>query len=201
MKMRVHPQITRKYEGKKPFFTAFKIMNKIILRYGLIAGAVAALLMLCTGLYLRSNPDFSGMEVWGFGGIILSMLFVFIGVRVYREEECNGQISFWSAFKVGGLIALIACVCYALAWMVVSAWLMPNFMDVYAEKTLEGMRLAQKSEAEIQAATADMEHYKALYANPLYKFLLTLMEPSPVAVLVTLVSAFALKKTATSGLN
>lgn len=169
-------------------------MNKIILKYGFISGAIAAALMLGTGLYLHNNPHFKNMEVWGFAGMVLSMLFVFIGVRVYREEERNGSIGFGEAFKVGGIMALISCVCYAVAWMAVSEWLLPDFMNQYVQQTLDTMRANQQPEAEIQAAAADMAKYQEMYTNPVYKFLLTLMEPLPVAVVVSLLSALLLRR-------
>ncbi len=169
-------------------------MNKIILKYGFISGALAAALMLGTGLYLHNNPHFGGMEVWGYGGMVLSMLFVFIGVRVYREEERNGSIGFGEAFKVGGIMALISCVCYAVAWMMVSNWLLPDFMNQYVQQTLDAMRANQQPEAEIQAAAAEMAKYQEMYAKPVYKFLLTLMEPLPVALVVSLLSALLLQR-------
>ncbi len=169
-------------------------MNNIILRYGLFSGVLSALLVVGTGFYLQKNGVAGSSEVWGYAGMVISMIFIFVGVRVYRDQERGGVISFGEALKVGGLMALISCVCYSVAWMAVSEWILPDFMDQYIQFILDKMKTEQKPEAEIQKAAADMASFKEIYANPLYKFLLTLREPLPVALVVTLASAGLLKK-------
>jgi hypothetical protein len=169
-------------------------MNKIILRYGLYSGAAAAALMLATGFYLKSSDTFNGSAFWGYVGILISLIFVFVGVRTYREEVCGGQITFLEALKVGSIMALISCVCYALTWLLVDAFLLHDFMDKYAQHYIEQLRTAQKPEAEIQKAMTEMEDFKKMYANPIIKFGLTLMEPLPVALVVVLAAAGILRR-------
>ena len=169
-------------------------MNNIILRYGLFSGFLSAALVVITGIYLSKTGIVEGGEVWGYAGMVISMIFIFIGVRVFRDRERGGVISFGEALKVGGLMALISCVCYSFAWMVVSEWILPDFMDQYIQFVLDKMKTEQKPEAEIQKAAAEMASFKEIYKNPLYKFLLTLMEPLPVALVVTLTSAGLLKR-------
>ncbi len=169
-------------------------MNKIILRYGFFSGILSAALVVGTGFYLQKNGVAGSSEIWGYTGMVISMIFIFIGVRVYRDQERGGVISFGEALKVGGLMALISCVCYAVAWMAVSEWMLPDFMDQYIQFLLDKMKAEQKTEAEIQKAAAEMASFKEIYANPLYKFLLTLREPLPVALVVTLASAGLLRK-------
>jgi Protein of unknown function (DUF4199) len=169
-------------------------MHKIILRYGLYSGALAAVLMILNALYLTTVTTFDNAAITGYIGILLSLIFVFIGVRVYRDEACGGHITFLSALKAAALIALINCICYAILWMIVSDWLMPDFLDKYGQYYVDKMRAEKAPEAEIQKMVADMADFKVMYANPFYKFALTLMEPLPVAVVVTFLSALILKK-------
>ncbi len=126
--------------------------------------------------------------------MILSMLFVYIGVRTFRDQHRNGAISFGEAFKVGGIIALISCVCYVVGWLFVYEFVMPDFMDFYITSLVDKMKPAGKPEAEIQQSMAEMMHYKELYKNPLYRIGLTFMEPLPVALLVSLVSAAIVRR-------
>ncbi len=169
-------------------------MQKIILKYGLYSGALAALLMLATGLMIKSQGVASA-EAWhGYAGMILSMLFVFVGVRHYRDHERNGSITFGEAFKVGGLIALISCLCYVAAWMLVYHFVLPDFMEQFIQFYLEKMKTNGTADAEIQEAAAEMEHYRVMYQNPLYRAALTIIEPLPVALLMSLVSAFLNKR-------
>ena len=169
-------------------------MKQTILRYGLYSGAVAALLMVATGLYYSSNPHFKNGEYFGYAGILLSMLFVYFGVRSYREQVNGGVLSFGKGFQVGLLIAIISCVCYVLAWMVVYETIMPDFMDKYMEYSLAQMRQSGMAENEIEKHTAEMLQFKEMYKNPLVRFGMTFLEPFPVGLLVSVVSALALRK-------
>ena len=169
-------------------------MQSTILRYGLLSGACAAVLMLITVWYNHSNPDYENGAYFGYAGILLSMLFVFFGVRSYRDRWNGGALSFGKGFQVGILIALISCLCYVVTWMIVYETLMPDFMDKYMAHALEQMRQAGKSELEIQEQTAEMMQYKEMYKSPVTRFLITFIEPFPVALGVTLVSALVLKR-------
>ena len=165
-------------------------MKQIILRYGLLSGLVSAVLMTISVL----NVDFEYGAYYGYTGILLSMLFVFFVVKAYREQVGGGVLSFGTGFRIGLLIALISCVCYVLAWMVVYETLIPDFMDQYIKFTLDQMRASGSTEAEILKQTATMEDFKEQYKNPLYRFALTFLEPFPVGFLVALGSALVLRK-------
>lgn len=169
-------------------------MKQIILRYGLLSGAAAAVLMVATGLYYRSNPHFENGEYFGYAGILLSMLFVFLGVRAYRDQVNDGALSFGRGFQIGLLIAIISCVCYVLAWLVVYETLMPDFMEKYMADAVNRMRESGMYQAQIDEQMAEMKHYQELYKNPIYRFGLTFLEPFPVGFLVALLSALILRK-------
>lgn len=171
-------------------------MKKTILTYGLISGAVAAVLMVCSALYYRNNMDNGNGAIWGYAGILLSMVFVFLGVRAYRDNVLEGAITFGKAFQVGILIAIISCLCYVVTWMVVYETIMPDFMDQYIAHSLEQMKAAGASAEKIAATVKEMDHYKAMYQNPLTRFALTFLEPFPMGFLVTLISAGVLRRKA-----
>ena len=171
-------------------------MKNLILRYGLYSGAVSAALMLFMAYRIEQSQSFGGEEVYGYGGMILSMLFVYLGVRLFRDKERNGVITFGEAFKVGGLIALISCICYVVTWMVVYEYIMPDFLDKYITFALDKMKASGATAAEIETTTAEMAKYKTMYANPLLRAALTFIEPLPVALGMSLISAAILRKKA-----
>ncbi|MBC7773961.1 MAG: DUF4199 domain-containing protein [Phycisphaerae bacterium] len=171
-------------------------MKQTILRYGLLSGAVAAVLMVATAFRLKSSTNFEHEYFYGYAGILLSMLFVFFGVRSYREQMNGGVLSFGKGFQVGLLIAIISCVCYVLTWMIVSEMIMPDFMDNYLAHSLEQLQQSGAAQAEIEQKTAEMQQFKEMYKNPLIKFGLTFLEPFPVGFLVSLISALVLRKRA-----
>lgn len=169
-------------------------MKQTILRYGLFSGAVAAVLMTATALLTRSSMNFDYGAYYGYAGIFLSMLFVYFGVRSYRDQVAGGTLSFGKGFQVGLLIALISCVCYVLAWMVVYETLMPDFMDQYVQHMLAKLRASGTDEAEIRRQMAEIDAFKEMYKNPLARFAFTFLEPFPMGLGVALVSALILRK-------
>ncbi|TNE60322.1 MAG: DUF4199 domain-containing protein [Bacteroidetes bacterium] len=170
-------------------------MNKTILNYGLVSGGVAALLMLIMALYMQRSPDnFEHGEIFGYSGIMLSMVFVFLGVRAYRDQVSDGVISFGKAFQVGLIIMLISCVIYVIAWMIISNTLMTDFMEKYVAFVLKQLEESGASAEAISAKTAEMEHFSELYKNPLIAAGLTFLEPLPIGLPVTLISAAVLRR-------
>ncbi|MBL7825583.1 MAG: DUF4199 domain-containing protein [Saprospiraceae bacterium] len=171
-------------------------MKKTILNFGLISGAIGAVLMLASALYYKSNPDFKGGELYGYLGIFLSMIFVYLGVKSYRDKESGGAISFGKAFQIGIFISIISCLIYVLTWMFVYATIMPDFMEKYITHTLEQLQASGASAETIAAESQKMDEFKTMYQNPLVRFGLTFLEPFPVGFLVSLISAIVLRKNA-----
>jgi hypothetical protein len=169
-------------------------MKKTILTYGLISGGIAAVLMTATALYFNNATDYRNGELFGYAGILLSMVFVYLGVRAFRDNYTDGALSFGTAFKVGILITLISCACYVIAWLVVYQTLMPDFMDRYIEQALAQMKLNGATVEQIRQEAAKMEEFKTMYKNPLVRVAFTFLEPFPVGVLVTLLSSAILRR-------
>lgn len=165
-------------------------MKQTILRYGFLSGAVAAVLMVATA----SLMDFETGAYYGYAGILLSMLFVYFGVRSYREQVGEGSLTFGKGFQIGILIAIVSCVCYVLTWMLVSETLMPDFLEKYIAHTQLKLEQSGTAPAEIDRQMAEMKHYQEMYKNPLLKFGLTFLEPFPVGFLMALISAIVLRK-------
>lgn len=170
-------------------------MKKTILTFGLISGALAAGMM-SASLVFADRIGFGHSLVLGYTIIVLSFLLVFFGVRSYRDNVAGGQITFGRAFLVGISITLISCVCYVLAWEILYYNFMPDFMDKYGVYIAQKMQASGASAAAIQAKVEEVKKYKALYDNPLTNAAMTFIEPFPVGLLITVISAVALRKKA-----
>ena len=169
-------------------------MKKTVLNYGLISGSVAALLMAGTAIYFTRSGDFSNGALIGYTGILLSMAFVFIGIKAYRDNDRDGVLSFGEGFKVGILISIISCLCYTLAWMVVNSLFLPDFMDKYIAYSVEQMKATNPTPEQLSQYMDEMDAYKTM--NPVVKNAMVFLEPFPVALIVTVLSAAILQKKA-----
>ena len=169
-------------------------MKRTVLVFGLISGAISSAMMLLTlPLVDRGTINFDNGEIIGYTAIFLSFLLVFFGIRSYRERS-GGAITFGRAFAVGILITLISCVFYVASWELIYIRFMPDFGDKYAAAVMTKMRTKGASDAAILAKQKEMEQFKKMYANPLINAAMTFVEPFPVGLIVTLVSAGILQK-------
>jgi hypothetical protein len=168
-------------------------MKKTVLTFGLISGAISSGLMLATVPFM-DRIGFDRGVIFGYTAILLSFLLVFFGIRSYRENVGGGQISFARAFSVGILITLISCICYVVTWEIVYFNFLPDFLDKYTNYSVEKARASGASADEIARLVAEMNNFKTQYSNPLINAAFTFIEPFPIGVLVTLISAAILRK-------
>ncbi|WP_333599876.1 DUF4199 domain-containing protein [Flavobacterium sp.] len=171
-------------------------MKKIVLTYGLIAGAIVTAFMIYASYTYYHNTDFKPNEVIGYTGMLIAFAFVFIGVKKYRDQENDNAVSFWQAFKVGALIALLASCIYVGVWLIEYYCFFPDFMDKYAKTAIDNMKTTEMSVIEIKIKTDEINMYREWYKNPVMVILLTFMEILPLGIVVALLSAVLLKRKA-----
>ena len=168
-------------------------MRKTLLTFGLISGALSSLMMQAA-LPFENKIGLDKAEVLGYTIIVLSFLLVFFGIRSYRDNVGNGQITFTKAFMVGIAITLISCAFYVVTWEILYFNFLHGFMDHYGDHTIAKLKAAGASAAAIQAQIQQLNQYKKMYENPLYNSAITFLEPFPVGLVITLMSAAILRR-------
>ena len=163
-------------------------MRKIVLTYGLIAGAILSVMMLVT-IPFQDRIDFDKGAVIGYTTMVIAFLMIFFGVRSYRDNVAGGSVGFGRALGVGLLITLIASICYVATWQFIYYRLTPDFMDKYSAYTIEKARKSGATDATIAARTKEMAEFSEMYKNPLINVAFTFLEPLPVGVVFALVTA------------
>ena len=168
-------------------------MKRIVLTFGLISGALLSGMMLVMMLFIDKIGMDHGMVI-GYTTMVLAFLLVFFGIRSYRETVGNGQISFGKALGIGFLIMAIASACYVITWEIVYFNFLHDFGEKYAAYVIEKARAAGASADEIARQTEEMRKFKTMYDNPLYNVAFTFLEPLPIGVPMTLISAAILRR-------
>jgi hypothetical protein len=116
-------------------------MKKIILVYGLFAGAiVGTMLMITMPLYESGTLHFENGEWLGYITMVVALSLVFFGIKSYRDHHSGGKITFWSGLKVGLLITLVASLIYALSWEITYSTMKGDFLKQMNEKSMEKMK-------------------------------------------------------------
>lgn len=168
-------------------------MKKIVLTFGLLAGAILSLMMVIT-MPFHDRLGFDKAEVIGYTSMVVAFLLIFFGIRSYRDNVGGGSVRFLPAFGIGALITMVAAICYVATWQVIKDRVAPDYMAKYQTHILEEARRNGDTDAEIAAKKAEMDRFAELYKNPFVSIAFTFMEPLPVGLIVTLVSAGILSR-------
>ena len=168
-------------------------MQRIVLTYGLIAGAIVSAMMLLT-LPFMEVIGFDRGVVIGYSTIVIAFLAIYLGIRAYRDNVAGGRIGFGRALAVGLLITAVASVCYLASWQLVYHRVAPDFLDKYAAYAVDKDRRAGATDVEIAATRKEMDDFRDMYRNPFLNVALTLLEPLPVGLVFSLVSAGLLSR-------
>ena len=169
-------------------------MKKVVLTFGLISGLISSAMMFLTmPLVNNGTIDHKNGYAVGYTSIFLSLLLVFFGIRSYRENS-GGTITFGRGVAVGLLITVISCVFYVVSWEIIYYKMMPDFVDKWSVHAVNELREKGAPESAIAAKKKEMAELKKMLDNPLINAAMTFIEPFPVGLIVTLVSAAILRK-------
>jgi hypothetical protein len=167
-------------------------MSQVIWKYGIFAGVILAALMFLTIPFVDTIGDMG--VVLGYTTMVLGFLMIFFGIRAYRDGEGGGKVTFGRAFLIGLAIMAIGSVCYVGAWEVISTKYMPDFAEKYSARIMAKARADGRPDAELAATQKKMEEFAKNYKNPWFRVPLTLLEPLPVGLILSLVAAGVLRR-------
>ena len=173
-------------------------MRKVILIFGLLAGVIVSVfLVIIMELCENGTINSDNSDLVGYGGIVIALSMIFFGIKSYRDNYQNGAIKFAKGLQVGFLITLIASLIYAAAgetYYQASPDSQLALMDKYADHYINKMKEKGASPAEIDQKVKEMADLKRMYENPLIRFGMTLAIILPVGIVITLISAAALRR-------
>ncbi|MBX9796584.1 DUF4199 domain-containing protein [Sphingomonas sp.] len=168
------------------------MINRMI-AYGLAAGLLTGGNLFVTLLLWRGEDVGSSGAIIGYTVMLLAFAAIFVAVKRQRDVAGGGVIGFWPALALGLGISAVAGIVYTLAWEAGLAVTGIDFGGDYARATIAARRAAGASAAELAKLTAEMNAFRASYANPLIRLPMTFAEIFPVGVVVSLVAAALLR--------
>jgi len=169
-------------------------MKPVIFRYGLYAGLAILALTAIHFYVVMPNASWEISEFAGYLTMILSMIFVFMGIRYYRDHVMNGFLSFKEGLKLGAMIVLIPAICFALFDILYTEVLNPSWGEEYFGYYVEKIKAstpADKLDEELQK----LQKNKELFSNPLIQFSLMAVTVYVIGLIVTIISALTLRRT------
>lgn len=170
-------------------------MKNLVLRYGLYATAITVGIPFLMYLIMGKGDesDYKLGEIIGYSTILLSMIFVFFGIKKHRDENNGGNISFWEALKVGVLIAAIPAIAFGLYNLLYIEVLDPEFMDKYYQYYMDEAQATMNLE-EFEAMKTKIEREKESFQSPIVQFGAMSLTVLIIGFIVSLISSIILKK-------
>lgn len=167
-------------------------MKKIILRFGLY-GAISICTLFLLGWFIGKNLDYSAQEIIGYASMIVSLGFVYLGIKQFRDKENNGQLSFKKALTIGVLISLITALAFGVLDVIYIEFLEPDFTTEYYARIVEDLKTTLPEE-EFNVKLAEIESEKELFSKPIFSFLLMAMTVFIIGFIISLISSLVLQR-------
>jgi len=113
-------------------------MKATIIKYGLYSFLTAAVLFIL-GLIIGQGQeaDYSIGEILGYLSIVISLLFVFFGIKHFRDKVNIGFVSFKKALIIGLLISVLAGIGVAIVDAIYTTFINPDFFDEYTQMMID----------------------------------------------------------------
>ena len=167
-------------------------MKTTILRYSVYSAIMICALFL-TSWYLLEHLPRTTQEILGYASMIVSLSFVFFGIKYYRERENEGKISFNRGLSIGVLISLITALVFGILDVIYVEVLNPEFMDNYYMESVQALEETLSGEA-LKTQLALLESQKEVFANPLFTFGIMAVTVFVIGFIISLISAWILQR-------
>lgn len=167
-------------------------MRSTIFRYGLYGAAVVLILGIIQ-IIIFPTCNYDTQEVIGYLTIFLAMIFVFPGIRHYRDHIHNGALSFGDGLKVGVLIILIPSAFFGLFDILYGKVINPSWASDYYKHYAEEIRKSTAPE-KVQPALDKLQSQMEMFSNPVMQFIIMFGTVFLVGCIVTIISSLALMR-------
>jgi len=166
-------------------------MKKTVLRFGLFGVLTICALSILIWALIDVVDNTMG-EVIGYSSMVVSLLFVFFGIKHFRDKENNGIVTFGKALLIGVLISFMVSLAFGILDVIYVKYINPEFMTEYYEGMLEQ---AQSLPAEeFEARKAELESEKEMFLNPIIHFFIMSMMVFVIGFIISLLSALILQR-------
>lgn len=167
-------------------------MKKTVLKYG-IYGALVICVLFLTKFFLGKDLSFKTQEWLGYGSIVISLLFIFFGIKHYRDRENNGVVGFGKALKIGLLISIIVSLAFGLLNIVYVEIINPDFMTEYYAYMVDQVK-ENFTGAELETKLQEMQDQKEMFSNLGFSTFIMFMTVFMIGLIMSLLSSLILQR-------
>ncbi len=168
-------------------------MKKTVLKFGLYSSLVILGLFSINLFTSISSLDMATQEIVGYLSMFIALIFVFFGIKSYRDNVGNGNLTFKRGLGLGVLISLIPSALFGIFDVIYITMIDPEFFQRYRDSYVADLETKFQG-AELTAQVEEIDQMMTMAANPLFDFFLMFMTVFVLGFIVTLISAFILRR-------
>lgn len=167
-------------------------MKNTVIKYGLYA-LVSGFVLFGLPFFLGMGVDFDYGELIGYTSMVLSLLFVYFGIKHYRDKENNGKISLAKAIGIGMLIALFSAIGVAVFDYIYTSQINPEFASEYLEYSIKKMQETLSAE-ELKVKTTELKQQMEDYGSPIFMAFMMFASVMILGFIISLISGLILQR-------
>lgn len=167
-------------------------MQRIVWRYGGFSILIVVFFFICTWL-LFNSPNYTNHAILNWIGIVLCLVFVFVGIKDYRDRENQGMLSFGEGMKVGIFIVLLPTLAFGLLDVLYVKYLDPAFFDKYYAWVVNQMQ-SKFPANEWAARLKKIQQRRSFFGTPTGQFVVMSLSVFVVGLIITAISTLLLKR-------
>ncbi|WP_339751318.1 DUF4199 domain-containing protein [uncultured Winogradskyella sp.] len=166
-------------------------MNNTVIKYGLYA-LISGFVFFGLPFLFGMGVDFDYGELIGYTSMVLSLLFVYFGIKHYRDNVNNGKVSLAKAIGIGMLIALFSAIGVAFFDYIYTAQINPDFASDYLEYSIKKMETTM-SPMELKVKSAELTQQMKDYGTPGFMAFMMFSSVMILGFIVSLISGLILQ--------
>jgi hypothetical protein len=168
-------------------------MKSTVYRYSIYATITILVLSLLQVTIIASRASFAVQEAAGYLSMLISMIFVFMGIRHYKNKVNGGFLGFGEGLKIGVLIVLLPAVFFGIFDILYTQVIDTAWADHYYNHIVEEAKKTVAPE-KLAAELQKIEQQKEFFASPVMQFLVMAGTVFIIGFIVTIISSLTLMK-------
>jgi hypothetical protein len=168
-------------------------MKSTVYRYSIYATITILVLAILQVTIIASWASFAVQEAAGYLSMLISMIFVFMGIRYYKDKVKKGFLSFGEGLKIGTLIVLLPAVFFGIFDILYTQVIDTAWTDHYYNHIVEEAKKTVAPE-KLAAELQKIEQQKEIFASPVMQFLVMAGTVFIIGFIVTIISSLTLMK-------
>ena len=167
-------------------------MKKIVIKYGMYGVVVMFVISISAFIIFKNNHNWDLQEIIGYATIVLSLVFVYFGIRRWRDQYNAGRLSFWKGIGIGSLISLFPSAGFGLlSW--IEGLVDPEWQDQYYAHYIENVKKTTSPE-KLQAALQDIADQREMFSSPVAQFGFMFLTVFVIGFIISIISALILRR-------